>query len=85
MRGADITQAALFSYRTLEARIPQVHPLRKLRAVVDGLLAAMHPELEALYAGAGRASIPPKRLLRASLIQTLYSIRSERQLVIAPR
>lgn len=81
MRGADITQAALFSYRTLEARIPQEHPLRKLRAVVDGLLSAMHGEFEALYAGAGRASIPPERLLRASLIQTLYSIRSERQLV----
>lgn len=81
MRGADVTQAALFSYRTLEARIPQDHPLRKLRVVVDGLLAAMHPKLEALYADAGRASIPPERLLRASLIQTLYSIRSERQLV----
>ncbi|HEX8011035.1 MAG TPA: IS5 family transposase [Casimicrobiaceae bacterium] len=81
MRGTDATQAAIFSYRTLEARIPKTHPLRKLRVVVDGILAAMHGEFEALYARAGRPSIPPERLLRASLIQTLYTIRSERQLV----
>ena len=81
MRGADITQAAIFSYRTLEQRIPTSHPLRKLRIVVDGVLGSMNAELNALYAGSGRPSIPPERLLRASLIQTLYSIRSERQLV----
>ena len=81
MRGADITQPSLFSYRTLEARIPAEHPLRKLRAVVDTILAAMHHELDVLYAATGRQSIPPERLLRASLIQTLFSIRSERQLV----
>jgi transposase len=81
MRGADVTQAALFSYRTLEARIPREHPLRKLRVVVDGLLSALLGEFDALYASAGRPSIAPERLLRASLIQTLYSIRSERQLV----
>lgn len=81
MRGADITQAAMFSYRTLEERIPKEHPLRKLRAVVDGILASMDAELDALYAETGRDSIPPERLLRASLIQTLHSIRSERQLV----
>src|SRR5687767_2557333 len=81
MRGADITQAALFSYRSLEERIPKAHPLRKLRVVVDAILAAMDAELDALYATTGRDSIPPERLLRASLIQTLFSIRSERQLV----
>lgn len=81
MRGADITQAAMFSYRTLEERIPKEHPLRQLRRVIDGILASMDAELDALYAETGRASIPPERLLRASLIQTLYSIRSERQLV----
>ena len=81
MRSPDITQSAIFSYRTLEARIPASHPLRKLRLLVDGILGAMHGEFEALYAGTGRPSIPPERLLRASLIQTLYSIRSERQLV----
>ena len=81
MRGADITQAALFSYRSLEERIPSLHPLRKLRAVVDTILVSMDRELDALYARTGRDSIPPERLLRASLIQTLFSIRSERQLV----
>jgi transposase len=81
MRGADITPTALFSYRTLEERIPRDHPLRPFRRVVDGLLSTMDKELDALYARTGRASIPPERLLRASLIQTLYSIRSERQLV----
>lgn len=81
MRSADVTQSAMFSFRTLEQRIPTSHPLRKLRALVDGILASLHWELEKLYAKTGRPSIPPERLLRASLIQTLYSIRSERQLM----
>lgn len=81
MRRADITQSEMFSYRTLEQRIPASHPLRKLRMLVDGLLATLHTDFEELYAKTGRPSIPPERLLRASLIQTLYSIRSERQLV----
>ncbi len=81
MRGTDVTQAAMFSYRTLEERIPPGHSLRKLRTLVDGILVTLHAEFEALYAGSGRPSIPPERLLRASLIQTLYTIRSERQLV----
>ena len=81
MRSADVTQAAMFSYRTLEERIPREHPLRKLRSLVDGILVTLHAEFEALYAGSGRPSIPPERLLRASLIQTLHTIRSERQLV----
>jgi len=81
MRGADITQTALFSDRSLEDRIPKNHTLRNLRVVVDTLLASMDAELDTLYADCGRESIPPERLLRASLIQTLFSIRSERQLV----
>lgn len=81
MRSADISQSEMFSYRTLEQRIPASHPLRKLRVLVDGLLATLHADFEELYAKTGRPSIPPERLLRASLIQTLYSIRSERQLV----
>jgi transposase len=81
MRGADITQSSMFSYRTLEERIPKKHPLRQLRMVVDGLLATMNEELDAVYATTGRDSIPPERLLRASLIQTLHSIRSERALI----
>ena len=81
MRSADVTQSEMFSYRTLEQRIPASHPLRKLRVLVDGILGMLHADFEALYAKTGRPSIPPERLLRASLIQTLYSIRSERQLV----
>ena len=81
MRGADITQQELFSYRTLEDRIPKDHPLRKLRAVVDILLTTLDSEFDALYARTGRESIPPERLLRASLIQVLFSVRSERQWV----
>ena len=76
-----MTQSAIFSFRTLEQRIPAVHPLRKLRVLVDGILASLNWELGKLYAKTGRPSIPPERLLRASLIQTLYSIRSERQLM----
>ena len=81
MRSADVTQSSIFSYRTLEERIPTDHPLRKLRVLVDGVLGSMTNEFDELYARGGRPSIPPERLLRASLIQTLYSLRSERQLV----
>jgi transposase len=81
MRKADVTQHAMFSYRTLEERIPYAHPLRKLRIVVDGILRSMNAEFQALYSSIGRPSIAPERLLRASLIQVLFTIRSERQLV----
>lgn len=81
MRGADVTQSSLFSFRTLEARIPKEHPIRRLREVVDGLLTGLDKALAARYAKTGRQSIPPERLLRASLLQILYSIRSERQLI----
>jgi hypothetical protein len=79
MRGADLIQQELFSYRTLEERIPKDHPLRKRRAVIVLLLTTLDSELDALYARTGRASIPPERLLRASLIPVLFSIGSERQ------
>lgn len=81
MRSADLTQSAMFSYRTLEQRIPMKHPLRQLRTFVDEILRSMDADFASLYAQSGRPSIPPERLLRASLIQVLYSIRSERQLV----
>jgi transposase len=81
MRNTDVTQHSLYSYRTLEERIPDAHPLRKLRVLVDGLLVNMNDDFQALYSQRGRPSIAPERLLRASLIQTLFSIRSERQLV----
>lgn len=81
MRKTDVTQHSLYSYRSLEERIPDAHPLRKLRVLVDAILANMNDDFQALYSRRGRPSIAPERLLRASLIQTLFSIRSERQLV----
>ena len=81
MRTADTTQHAMFSYRNLEERIPAGHPLRKLRVLVDGILGSMNGTFAKLYSHTGRPGIPAERLLRASLIQVLFSIRSERQLV----
>lgn len=81
MRGTLDPQLALFSYISLEERIPREHPLRKLRILVDGVLASLDEDLQAVYARRGRPSIPPECLLRALLIQILYTVRSERQLV----
>lgn len=81
MRGTDETSGSLFSYVDLEARIPARHPLRKIRQVVNEALASLDGEFDALYTDFGRPSIPPERLIRASLIQILFSIRSERQLM----
>ena len=71
----------MFSYLTLERRVPADHPLRPIRAMVDRALEHMDPELGRLYADTGRRSIAPERLLRALLLQVLYSVRSERQLM----
>ncbi|SNX74645.1 transposase-like protein DUF772 [Cereibacter ovatus] len=79
MRGTDETSGSLFSYVDLEARIPARHPLRKIRQVVNEALASLDPEFESLYTDFGRPSIPPERLIRASLIQILFSVRSERR------
>ena len=73
----------MFSYISLEERVPQTHPLRKLRAAVVALLATMNREFDAVYARRGRPSVPPEMLLKALLLQILFSIRSERQLVEA--
>jgi transposase len=81
MRGADETSGSLFSYVDLEARIPARHPLRKIRQVVNEALASLDAEFVALYTDFGRPSIPPERLIRASLLQILFSVRSERQLM----
>ncbi len=78
MRGQDARQAAMFSYVSLEERIPADHPLRAIRAMADRALAALGPLFSKLYALTGRESIPPERLLRALVLQALYSIRSER-------
>jgi transposase len=81
MRGNDEQQAVVFSYINLEDRIPADHPLRQIRAMMDRALGELGAHFEALYARVGRSSIPPERLLRALLLQVLYSIRSERQLM----
>ena len=81
MRGVDETSRSLFSYVDLEERIPARHPLRKIRRVVNDALASLDADFEALYIDFGRPSIPPERLIRASLLQILFSIRSERQLM----
>ena len=81
MRGPDERQAILFSYRSIEDRIPVDHPLRALRRLVDPLLVELSPRFQRLYAAIGRPSIPPEQLLRALLLQVLYTIRSERQLM----
>ena len=81
MRGTDGASGSLFSYVDLEARIPARHPLRKIRQVVNVALASLDVEFAALYTDFGRPSIAPERLIRASLIQILFSVRSERQLM----
>src|SRR5262245_23289270 len=81
MRGSDEQNGALFSYVNLEERIPARHPLRLIREIVNAGLAQLDADFAGLYAAEGRPSIPPERLLRAALIQILFSIRSERQLM----
>ena len=81
MRGEDVQQDELFSYGTLEERVPSDHPLRAIRAMVDVALKEMSSRFDAIYGEDGRKSIPPERLLRALLLQLLYSIRSERMLM----
>lgn len=81
MRGDHREDGGLFSYVSLESRIPMNHPLRKIRKLVDKALVNLDSVLDDLYSAEGRPSIPPERLLRASLLQVFYSIRSERQLM----
>ena len=81
MRGDERAQGMMFATVVLEDRVPATHPLRALRRLVDPLLRDLSPTFGALYSGTGRPSIPPEQLLRALLLQILYSIRSERQLV----
>jgi transposase len=81
MRGEDQRQGAMFSYVSLEQRVPEDHPLRKLLPMVNEALAELSPRLESLYSRVGRPSIAPEKLLRALLLQVLYSIRSERMLI----
>lgn len=80
MRGQRHEEPQLFSYVSLEDRVPQKHPLRTMRSFVDPILAELSPHFDAIYADTGRPSIPPEQLLRASLLQVLYTVRSERML-----
>src|SRR5258706_1392682 len=81
MRGSDNSTGSLFSYVDVESRIPSGHPLRLIRELVNEALGSLDCEFSGLYSREGRPSIPPERLLRATLLQLLYTIRSERQLV----
>ena len=81
MRGLDERNGSLFSYVSLEVRIPARHPLRKVLVVVNDALKSLDAEFAQLYARDGRPSIPPERLLRAALVQIPFTVRSERQLM----
>lgn len=81
MRTADITKHTMFNYQSLEEQIPAGHPLRKLRVLVDGILGSVNARFAKLYSQTGRPGIPAERLLRTSLLQVLFSICTERQLV----
>jgi transposase len=81
MRGADQQQGALLGLTSLEERVPADHPLRVVRTLVDRALADLAPRFEAMYARVGRPSVPPEQLLRALLLQILYTVRSERLLI----
>lgn len=79
MLGADLQQHELFSYGSLEQRVPADHPLRPIRDMVDEALKEMSARFDDIYGDEGRKSIPPERLLRALLLQMLYTVRSERR------
>lgn len=81
MRGADVSQPTLFITNTVSDFVPKDHPLRKLRVLVDEALSSLEVLFDTIYADIGKASVAPERLIRASLLRVLYTIRSERQLV----
>ena len=81
MRGDERVQDGMFSYVTLEQRVPQEHPLREIRRLTDVVLRSLSAEFEQMYSASGRPSIAPEYVLRALLLQAFYSVRSERQLL----
>jgi transposase len=81
VRGNDEQQSAMFSYISAERRVPKDHPLRLIRTIVDKALVALSPTFNKMYSQVGRPSIAPEKLLRALLLQILYTLRSERQLM----
>ena len=78
MRGRPDPQVTMLGFIDVDKRIPTGHPLRTIKALTDQSLAALSPDFDAMYAEIGRPSIPPERLLKASLLISLYSVRSER-------
>jgi transposase len=81
MRGTDTQQSSMFSYLSPEERVPAKHPLRPIRLLVDDALQSLSADFSRLYSAYGRPSIPPEKLLRALLLQVLYTVRSERMLM----
>lgn len=81
MRGQEDQQANLFSYISLEDRVPKSHPIRTVRKIVDRAIDGMECHIDSMYSDQGRPSIAPERLIRALLLQILYSVPSERQLM----
>ena len=81
MRGIEVEQESLFSYISLEERVPENHPLRSMKAMVDTVLLDLTGAFDRMYSERGRPSIPPEQLLRALLLQVLYTVRSERMLM----
>ena len=81
MRGDNEQQAGMFSYLSPEQRVPADHPLRAMRKMTDEVFKQLSPHFDKLYSRVGRPSIAPERLLRALLLQVLYSVRSERMLM----
>jgi transposase len=79
MRGADTKQSSMLCLMSPESMVPERHPIRRIKKLADACLAGMSPTFDAMYAATGRPSIPPERLLKASLLMALYSQRSERQ------
>ena len=79
MRGADDKQASMFSIVSPERRIPMDHPLRRIKAMADEILAGLSSTFDAMYSKTGRPSIPPERLLKSQILMALYSVRSDRQ------
>src|SRR5438067_6268894 len=81
MRGDDQQQNHMFSYLSPEMRVRKDHPLRAIRAMVDEVLTQLSRRFDTMYARVGRPSIAPEKLLRAQMLQMLYSVRSERLLM----
>ena len=85
MRGRHEEQEVMLAYVNLEERVPKDHPLQTIKTVAGEALKRLSPEFDRMYSKVGRASVPPERLLKASLLISLYSVRSERAFLVCPR